>query len=546
MKKIWLLFLLLVIFLIETTFMAGVLDDVRFKLCDMLTEKQGSEDLFIRAEGAVAKSTMRDVREAAEEMNPLLDAEMHVALPKHVKVYVAGSQEIYAQVLAREFSLETKEAEGVANISGGWSGGKHCITAINGAANVMKGRSDRIHTTGHELFHQVQYALANGKDTDEKALFWLEEGTADYMGALLSERMNGRTRDKWIADITLELLSAPRMARIADLQHLDLAERKHIMGKEFHAYSVSDLMTWYLLNQLPKGTEGECLTNYFQGLGAGRSGEESFEKAFGMTTESFFASFSHWWEEQRNAPLEFHIENGSVKEQYVRDIKQYLAFSHTLVEQRLGYTLHGAYTLVLAMGQEDFVNDIMAYCDVEKKTAEELAASSLWVENGSTILLNAGELQSKQQTIFTLGTMVARIFERQRMATDNKEPIWLVYGSSYLMGVDALSESGYGTLRDYRRTWILKLREQKAIPKLADLQTEESYQHMVDIYGHEIVSLVMELGTYELIDSNGWASYARWIEEVRETENGKQGFRNVWGKSAKDFALDFDHRLHKE
>ena len=58
MKRIWLLFLLLVVFLIGTTSMAGLLDDVRFKLCDMLTEKQGSEDLFIRAEGAVAKCGM--------------------------------------------------------------------------------------------------------------------------------------------------------------------------------------------------------------------------------------------------------------------------------------------------------------------------------------------------------------------------------------------------------------------------------------------------------------------------------------------------------
>ena len=78
----------------------------------------------------------------------------------------------------------------MAAISGGWSGGSLHVTAVNAKAGVMDGHSDRYATTAHEPFHQLQYEMSHGRDTDKTALFWLEEGSADYVGAMMAETRN--------------------------------------------------------------------------------------------------------------------------------------------------------------------------------------------------------------------------------------------------------------------------------------------------------------------------------------------------------------------
>ena len=543
LKRLLLLFFLLIGFCVGALYMTGAADDIRMKLADAMDEGEDTAPSVL-AEGDVSADAMKEVRTAASEMGSILNREMDAPLPPRIRIYVAGSQETYARVLAEHFSLTAKEADEVAAISGGWSGGKRRVTAINGASGVMKGRSDRIHTTGHELFHQAQYALSEGKDTDEKALFWLEEGTADYMGALLAERMKGRSREKWIADIKVELLSAPKMVRMEDLQHLDFAERKHIMGKDYHAYSLADLMTWYLVRQLPEGTEGTHFVAYFRLLGTGVSGETAFEQVFGMKLDAFLAAFHAWWTAESSAPLAVRVEaDESVQPKYAQEIQKQVEFSRRLVEQRLGKRLHGTYALVLAGGKENFVRAISARCDVDEAWARELAGASLWVENGSMILLNAEELTSPQQILFSMGTMMARVFERQYMASDTEEPLWLVHGVSYLMGMEALSESGYGAPRDYRRTWLLKLHEAAAIPSLAALGDEADYRRAAETYGNESISLVMEVGAYELLSRGGWGAVSRWLGAVRESGDGRRAFGSVWGISAKDFADGVDRMI---
>ena len=124
---------------------------------------QSEPGIAIQPAGNVPADVMADVREAAAGFSRLAD-DAGVPLAHGVTLFVAPTQEDYERVLTQQFSHSEEEAAKISAISGGWTGGKQGKTALNGAAGVMQDRSDRMSTTAHELFHQLQYDLSHGND----------------------------------------------------------------------------------------------------------------------------------------------------------------------------------------------------------------------------------------------------------------------------------------------------------------------------------------------------------------------------------------------
>lgn len=211
------------------------------RLADDLLSHFEHDDGAIHVEGSGA--ALADVQKAAAAFDGLTQEKLGVTRRHSVRVYVAASDADYRRILREEFSLSDEEAGQVAAISGGWSGGSLHVTAVNAKAGVMDGHSDRYATTAHELFHQLQYEMSHGRDTDKTALFWLEEGSADYVGAMMAEKLGARTLARWQQGVLDDLLGAPHPARPDQLIHLEFEERKAIMAKEYHAYAMADMMT---------------------------------------------------------------------------------------------------------------------------------------------------------------------------------------------------------------------------------------------------------------------------------------------------------------
>ena len=254
----------------------------------------GHGDIQVAAAGKVDQAMLDDVMRSARTFKEMLRKKTGVELQSDIQVYAAGSEDAYEQVLQKEFDLSADEAKAIGSISGGWTGGSHHVTAINGSAGVMAERSDRWSTTGHELFHQVQYELSGGRDTDDKSLFWLAEGSADYMGAVLADYMQGKSLQKWQHDTLDTVLAAPTLANPEQLQHVDMAKRKQLMQPEFHSYQVADLMTIFLLQQY--GGDQPCakLTAYSQALKEAADGKAAFAQVFGIDSDTFVQQYSQW------------------------------------------------------------------------------------------------------------------------------------------------------------------------------------------------------------------------------------------------------------
>lgn len=373
---------------------------------------QSPQGIDVHAAGDVAPDMMQDVETAVQLFSD--DAARSGApLLHHVDVYVAATQDDYISVLTNQFEQSVEDAAKIAEVSGGWTGGRKGLTALNGAAGVMDDTSDRKSTTAHELFHQLQFELSDGNDTDEKALFWMEEGAADYVGARIAEQAKGKTLRKWELDTLYDLRMAESTVKPESLAHCTLQQRMALMDKKYHTYQMADAMVICLMQQ-QKGKELSSLLQYFRLLKDHPDGEEAFEQAFGLSYGSFLKKFRAWYDGELHHPAElmFRARDGVPAGRAEALHEQALAVQPFL-KQSFGQEVHGRYDVVVCANPEDYAAAIQEVCAVPQEKAQELAQDSLWVSNAGTIVLHADELTDRRQQQYAMATLMARLLRVQ-------------------------------------------------------------------------------------------------------------------------------------
>ena len=493
----------------------------------LASEDEGK--ISVHAEGNVEARSLADVERAAAVFNDFAQREMGSALHRPVELFVSGEEASYRTVLEREFSLTQEEAAQVAAISGGWSGGSTHITAVNANAGVMSTYGDRYNTTGHELFHQLQHELSHGRDVDEKALFWLEEGTADYVGASLSESLGGKPLWKWQLDVKAALLRAESMVKPESLQHCSFEQRKSLMDKSYHSYQVADLMTGYLLERFPQEQRLSLIARYFKALADREAGEEAFREAFGLELSDFLQEYSNWWSSFRRQPAVFVYEAGEAMSlERAEAVKEEIKASQEWLAASMGSQLRGEYRVYLSGNEAEMAEALARYTELDEAKAKAMSSSSLCVENGGVLIVNGTHLGEARQRAFSLGILVMRTYEGQVLGNAKSAGYaWLLHGAAYLAGISRQAAvSGYG-VKDYIRTARETVRGRN-LPRAESLQNEDEYKRAVEKYGEKEIAALTELAAYELVRVHGWSSFVRYLQETAKSKDGGQAFRRVY------------------
>ena len=510
--------------------------------------ERGSGTVEIFTEGKLPESALQDVRQTANVFSSLMDQEMGTPLTHSVRLYVTAGKKDYQAVLEREFELTAQEARHVAGISGGWSGGSRHLTAINAGAGVMVSSTDRHSTTAHELFHQLQYELSDGHDTDREALFWLEEGTADYVGALVAEKLGGQSLEKWRLDSQLDVLLAAKPVEPEKLMHCTMEQRQKLMGKEYHAYQVAGVMTGYLLSRLPPEQRLPAVASYFRYLAEAQTGEQAFRQAFGIGLETFLQDYKAWWVAFCQQPATFHCLVWEGVDAQRRDmLERQLQETQDELTRKLGTgcKIRGEFQVVLAADEQRLAAAASKYCDLPQDKARELAKHSLGIENGSTLLINTQKLNDSRQCSLSVGILLLRSLEGQYLGRgeQRQDIAWLSRGMSYVFGINSyLAKEGRNTGR-YYEALRSELRGY-ALPKLSGLVSDKAYSEAAAAYEAERVSNFTELAAYELISRYGWKAFAKWLEETRRCRNAEAAFLQVYGQASDTFAAKFQASLY--
>lgn len=513
---------------------------------------RGNGQIRVETVGNPPAAALQDVKLAAEKFPDFIASCTGNYAMQDVSLYLAADEDTYQSTLSDKFDLKADEADNIARVSGGWTGGATGITVINAAAGVMSDKSNHYTTTAHELFHQLQYALAQGHDTDDAAIFWLEEGSADFVGAALCEELGGRTVDKWHLDVELDLLGAAKLVKIEALQHCNQEQRIKLMQQDLHTYQLSDLMTWYLVTHyvVPGQSDSrsanqagvKALAAYFKELQETHDGPQAFERAFGVSLDAFLQDFRKWWGQERRSPLQLDIEARSGVSQSLRDsFTGEAGEARGLLRRLLGSDMHGHYHVILAANADDMAAAARQKLGLGADEAKKMAGDSLWVEHGSTLIMNAGELSDGMQRRFIVGTMLMRLYESQYMNitgraddTAGKTLEWLQHGAGYLMGVQFAIAGQRVTLADYQRNWQQELHG-SPLTNPIDLASTKGYKQAEQEYGNKAVSEFSEYAAAGLLQHGGWRSIQHWLQQTRTQGDAARAFRSVYGRSADEF-----------
>lgn len=521
----------------------------------LLYGAKSCQDIFAQTDGGLASVTvnnlgqpdsqvMADVQRTAEAFPEFMEEKFQVRLQRSTKIWVGADTPQYQELLTKRLGMEEDNAPAKAQYTNGQSSGRKAMVAIDGNRKKLGDSSECISTTAHELFHQLQYELSDDHSGYENSLFWLEEGTADYAGALLCEKLGGRSVDKWYRDARFTLQNSRTVASVGQLQHTTEAERLDMMTTKAKHYTLADVMTMYLLQQYGGSQPEQKIVAYYKALEKDEA-EKAFAQTFGVELSAFLQEFSQWWQQELMAPAKLEpIIRPGADEAAARQFLQQVNLSRQWLTRTWGQDLHGQYQLVLVTSPEDFAAAMAEYCHVSREEAQKTADGSVWAENNSTLFVNLARVEEKRQAVFVSGTMLSRLFMMQQLGNDSSGMAWLLRGGSYVAGVGRLVEDGQGTLKAYQRAWRKDLRQNAPLPTLDKLLTVEDLQRAMNQQDSDQVSRLCEYAAAELVNRYGWESLYAWQAATRQSGDGRQAFSKVFGITLSDFAAQIHMMIY--
>jgi hypothetical protein len=230
------------------------------------------------------------VRKTVDAFNTIVSQDLGATLDRDVRVFVCPDRDSYRAVLSRELGLGPDNAARNAKITVGFYAVRTSSVAVHFDIKGSSAERRAYKATAHELFHQLQYQLAGGKLAN--AHYWLREGTADLVGALVAEKNGYQTIAKWQSE---QLNTLRRVGKHASPQQIIAADLEHwtiLMEQEQHPYEMAGLMVLHLMARTDNGHR--AIAEYFRLIGRGAGNEAAFRQAFGISVNQFYDDLSRY------------------------------------------------------------------------------------------------------------------------------------------------------------------------------------------------------------------------------------------------------------
>lgn len=487
-----------------------------------------------------------DTKKTATFFKQFLTEDMHIELTRDIKVMICPTKESYTSVLQRDIHLSKANAIRQSKLSAGISNDSFHTVALNGAAEKMKTPQNSTSTIAHELFHQVQAQLSNNQDA--KALYWLKEGTADFIGATVAEKSGYQSREQWQLDTINALRTAPSYASASEILHIDLEEWTNLMEQDQSPYQMSDLMVCYLVSEQSNDKAYASIANYFRLVDQLDDGDKAFEQAFGLTINQFLVNFQRWFLDAMNKPAQIEIiRKPEITAEVAADVEQGVALTRQFFQNKWNTDLMTSQRIVLTDSKDSYTTAIAKEFNFPTEDATQKAKSSVWWGNNSTTVLDMSALSTKYQIIFATATIMVKRFQLQIVSQEKlSEMSWLANGSSDVIAAHTVELAGIYTLENYKTSWLNNLRKTAVVPNLAELQTEQDWTNATTKYGVSTVSHLSALATASLIEKYGFESVHAWLKATKESGDAEKAFQTVYGISAAQFAADFKKSLTRQ
>ena len=465
----------------------------------------------------------KNVRTVVASFDQLLADEMKVALNHDVKVFIAPTQSAYANVLQRELGQNRDTAERNAKVTGGMSHARHQAVALNGESSVMKSLGSVATLVAHELFHQIQGQLEGEK---RYRLYWISEGSADYVGARIAEKLGVVNLASWKQQRINQLRKAASHASANELAFLSASEWTTLMEAKKNPYEVSDLILLFVLERSGKGIES--IGEYFRLCGTMMDGSKALASAFGVELATVNKEFSPWLASHLAKTGEVTVEAiGSVSDAWVQSTQLGAGRAFGFITDKLGIAPTSSFRLFVAASSDDYIRALTK----ELGIAPDIAATrknETWRYSKGVAIIQAAGIRSDALRVRTGGLTLARMWLDDYLPRKSAEPLyWLRQGSALVIGGD----------QEQRESWKKLLAGDR--PSLANLATQADHAQAEKQFGVPKVEAMCGMAVTFLTETQGTEKLGEWLAKTKEKGDATAAFLSVYGKTPQEVEKEF-------
>ncbi|MFT3735474.1 MAG: hypothetical protein QM776_10680 [Rhodocyclaceae bacterium] len=481
----------------------------------------------------MAPALVVELRRTIDAFGGILKQEFGFAEEIDARVVVCPTEACYYDVLRKDAGYSHERAELTARATGGITGvasNTIYIKLLNPA-----GLSRARFVMAHELTHIVQGKLIGSASGMERANRWIKEGMADWVGALVANRLGDQSFSKW----QLERINTMRMASnpVApqDMDDVDIRQWTIWTDQRRQPYEMADLMLMALAER--KGPElPAAMMGYMRCIDSLSRESSCFRDNFGVAQRDFYREFPEWLQRAYAGGKSVEVVAGSVAADKVALIEAAHAQTQRLLGEHLGEGLTISMRIFLAQDSEEMSRLIIRELGYTEADAERAVRGSMSMWQGSVAIFDTGRLKTDEQLVATTASMLMGR-HLQLAGSSRNQFAWLAFGLREYMASLCLEAMGLRSPEASQKLRQEQLRAAKrALPALATLASTDAYRQAQREHGTAVV-LGQVVSAVELLSRNGgWKGIAAWLRALKTATDAGQAFETAFAIPQERFA----------
>lgn len=479
--------------------------------------------IHVIEEPGVDAAMAKNVRAVVASFDSVIADEMKVALARDVKVFIAPTQSAYANVLQRELGQSRDEAERNAKVTGGYSHTRHQAVALNGEAYNMKSLGSVAALVAHELFHQIQGQLEGEK---RYRLYWMSEGSADYVGARIAEKLGVVNLASWKQQRINQLRKSASHASPQEIAYPSASQWTALIENKKSPYEVADLMLLFVLEQTGKGSE--AVADYFRLSGKLMDGNKALAAAFGTDADTLNAKFLPWLSSHLAKTGDINVESiGSPPDSWVKSVQTGAEGAAGFITEKLGILPTASFRLFVAASSEDYVRALTKELGVSPDIAAT-RKNETWRYSRGLAVIQAAAVGADALRARIGGLTYARMWMDDYLPRKSAEPVyWLRQGAILAVGGD----------KERKESWKKLIAGER--PALSDIGTQADIAQAEKRFGVHKVEATCGLAVTFITETYGTEKLGEWLTRTKEKGDAAATFLAVFGKTPQEVEKEF-------
>ncbi len=515
-------------------------------VCFLCLETAAYGAITIIPEPNTPPQVLKIVEKVVAAFNGIVEQRMKVTLSKDIKIFVCPNLQSYRRVLQEEFDYSPAEAVSHSEMTGGVARDERNLIALNFGEVIFDQESSAYYVTAHELAHQLQFQLASGKEN--RGLYWLAEGSADYIAAQIAEDVGFMEVADWKIEQYYGVRHAKNIVSPSELSDVTHYGWEKLMKSDRHPYTVAGLMTCFLMKIAPR-TGLNAIAQYYQRLTMLETADMNFEQSFGMSYPDFEERVRGWFE---NLYIPSHQIKFDSKGNFdaISGIDEGFNRSQGFFKEHFGEVIRSEQEILFAPDRRSFLKMLQGEMRLGRLQAEMVSKTNAWWLHGKKALIYLETIPDCASKVYHGSLIAVRRFQNQQVSAGDSlaKSVWLREGMADAIAAMVTEDAEAAAGGSFRKRWLKNLQgcKIKSELTLTELLSQEGWDRAVDQYGITQVKAYAAVAVSELMAKQGVHRLGEWLATTKSIKDPESAFGKVFGETVAEYSEEFKGNLAEQ